>query len=53
MNVELVTEHYSRGQLAGKAKAGFAMYRAAGGRRGGSSRHGGTPLDPHNLEWLR
>ena len=53
-DVELVTEHYSRGQLAGKARAGFAMYRAAGGRSGGgSSRHGGTPMDPHNLEWLR
>jgi hypothetical protein len=50
-DVELVTEHYSRGQLAGKARAGFAMYRAAGGR-GGSSRHGGTPFDPHHLEGL-
>lgn len=47
-DVELVTEHYSRGQLAGKARAGFAMYRAGGG----SSRHGGTPLDPHHLEGL-
>ena len=32
-DVELVTEHYSRGQLAGKAQAGFALYRAAGAGR--------------------
>ena len=49
-DVELVTEHYSRGQLAGKAKAGFSMYRAAGGQ---GSRAGGTPFDPHHLEWVR
>jgi hypothetical protein len=54
-DVELVTEHYSRGQLAGKSAAGFALYRAAGaGRgRGSSSRTGGTPFDPHHLEYLR
>lgn len=46
-DVELVTEHYSRAQLAGKAQAGFALYRAAG-----ASRRGGTPLDPHHLEWV-
>jgi hypothetical protein len=53
-DVELVTEHYSRAQLAGKAQAGFSMYRAAGsGRLGtGGSRQGGTPVDPHHLEWL-
>ena len=53
-DVELVTEHYSRGQLAGKARAGFALYRAAGaGRvRGGAARTGGTPFDPHHLERL-
>jgi hypothetical protein len=53
-DVELVTEHYSRSQLAGKCAAGFALYRAAGaGRaRGGSSRRGGTPFDPHHLERL-
>jgi hypothetical protein len=53
-DVELVTEHYSRGQLAGKAKAGFALYRATGasGVRGGSARTGGAPLDPHHLEWV-
>jgi hypothetical protein len=53
-DVELVTEHYSRGHLAGKAQAGFALYRAAGagGAHGGSTRTGGTPLDPHHLEAL-
>jgi hypothetical protein len=53
-DVELVTEHYSRAQLAGKAQAGFSRYRAAGsGRLGsGGSRQGGTPIDPHHLEWL-
>lgn len=54
-DLELVTEHYSRGQLAGKSQAGFALYRAAGsaGIRAGRARTGGTPFDPHNLEWLR
>jgi hypothetical protein len=53
-DVELVTEHYSRAQLAGKVQAGFSLYRAAGaGRRGaGGGRRGGTPFDPHHLEWL-
>ncbi len=52
-DVELVTEHYSRAQLAGKSRAGFSMYRAAGARmRGGAARTGGTPTDPHHLEWL-
>lgn len=53
-DVELVTEHYSRAQLAGKAQAGFSRYRAAGaGRLGsGGARRGGTPIDPHHLEWL-
>lgn len=45
-DVELVTEHYSRGQLGGKSKAGFACYRAAGGRKGG------TPFDLRHLERL-
>jgi hypothetical protein len=50
-DVELVTEHYSRGQLSGKSAAGFALYRAAGaGRgRGQSAGKGGTPFDPHHL----
>lgn len=53
-DVELVTEHYSRSQLAGKSAAGFALYRAAGaGRgRGQDARQGGTPFDPHHLERL-
>jgi hypothetical protein len=53
-DVELVTEHYSRAQLAGKARAGFALYRAVGAGlpRGGSARAGGTPVDPHHLEWM-
>lgn len=49
-DVELVTEHYSRAQLAGKAAAGFALYRAVGaGRTRGT---GGTPIDPHHLDRL-
>ena len=52
-DVELVTEHYSRGQLAGKARSGFTLYKSGGQLRGGNSRHGGSPMDPHNLEWLR
>lgn len=53
-DVELVTEHYSRSQLAGKSAAGFALYRAAGATRarGGSVSRGGTPFDPHHLERL-
>ena len=54
-DVELITEHYSRSQFAVKARAGFSMYRAAGsrlrGRRGATQ--GGSPVDPHHLEWLR
>jgi hypothetical protein len=55
-DVELVTEHYSRAQLAGKSQAGFRLYRASGaGKLGAGSdagRAGATPIDPHNLEWL-
>jgi DNA-binding MarR family transcriptional regulator len=53
-DVELVTEHYSRGQVSGKARAGFALYRAAGVSRlrGAGMRTGGTPFDPHVLERL-
>lgn len=49
-DVELVTEHYSRGQLGGKSHAGFTCYRAGG--RSGSTRTGGTPFDPRHLERL-
>lgn len=54
-DVEVVTEHYSRAQLAGKARAGFSLYRPAptGLGRTGGSRVGGSPMNPHNLEWLR
>lgn len=48
-DLELVTEHYSRGQLAGKAQAGFVRY-AAGSS--GQSGRGGTPHDPRHLERL-
>ena len=47
-DVEIVTEHYSRGQISGKTKAGFTCYRAAGG----STRTGGTPFDPRHLRRL-
>ena len=39
-DLELVTEHYHRGHMAGKAAAGFRMY---GG--GSASTRGGTPHD--------
>jgi hypothetical protein len=45
-DLELVTEHYSRGQLAGKAQAGFVRYASGGSGRGG------TPHDPRHLERL-
>jgi hypothetical protein len=47
-DVEIVTEHYSRGQISGKARAGFTCYRVAGG----STRAGGTPFDPRHLRRL-
>jgi hypothetical protein len=50
-DVEVITEHYSRSQIGGKSKAGFACYRAAGSGRGGD-RKGGTPFDPRHLERL-
>ena len=51
-DLELVTEHYSRSQLAGKAKAGFTAYRTGSKAASGNARTGGTPYDPHYLEWL-
>lgn len=47
-DVEIVTEHYSRGQISGKTGAGFACYRAAGS----NPRTGGTPVDPRHLTRL-
>jgi hypothetical protein len=43
VDLELVTEHYHRGHLGGKASAGFRMF------RGQSVRRGGTPYDPRNV----
>ena len=51
-DLELVTEHYSRSQLAGKAKAGFVAYRSGSRPAGANAKTGGTPYDPHYLEWL-
>jgi len=47
-DVEIVTEHYSRGQIGGKTQAGFACYRAGGSH----ARTGGTPFDPRHLTRL-
>jgi hypothetical protein len=44
-DVEIVTEHYSRGQIGGKSRAGFVCYRAGGG----NARTGGSPFDPRHL----
>jgi hypothetical protein len=44
LDLELVTKEYHRGQLSGKAAAGFRMF----GGGSGSSR-GGTPTDPHRI----
>jgi hypothetical protein len=52
-DLELATESYSRTQLAGKHSAGFRIYRAACRPRAGAAGRGGTPSDPHHLEWLR
>ena len=51
-DVELVTEHYSRGQISGKVEAGFACYRSGGSSRGRGSANsrGATPFDPRHLE---
>jgi hypothetical protein len=47
-DVEIVTEHYSRGQVGGKSRAGFVCYRAGGG----NARTGGSPFDPRHLSRL-
>jgi hypothetical protein len=47
-DVEVVTEHYSRGQISGKTRAGFSCYRLAGR----STRMGGAPFDPRHLRRL-
>jgi hypothetical protein len=52
-DLELATEHYSRAQLSGKHQAGFRVYRAARVRAAGGTTAGGTPIDPHHLEWLQ
>ena len=55
-DIEVVTEHYSCSQLAGKAKAGFSVYRPSRVSpfgRSGNATQGATPVDPHHLEWLR
>ena len=44
VDLELVTEHYHRGHVGGKARAGFRMF---GGRSSGT--RGGTPHDPHAI----
>jgi hypothetical protein len=44
LDLELVTEHYHRGHVGGKARAGFRMF---GGRSAGS--RGVTPRDPHAI----
>jgi DNA-binding PadR family transcriptional regulator len=44
MDLELVTEHYHRGHLGGKATAGFRLF---GGSSAGA--RGGTAPDPHRI----
>jgi DNA-binding MarR family transcriptional regulator len=46
-DLEIITEHYSRGQIAGKARAGFTLYRSGGNTRGGH------PSDTDHLRWLK
>lgn len=55
-DVEVVTPHYSHSQIAGKAQAGFALYRtgnAGGGRRSGGASGRGGAVSPRQWEWLR
>jgi hypothetical protein len=51
-DLELVTEHYSRSQLAGKVRAGFTRYRVGRGSSGRGNGGGGVPFDPRHLERL-
>jgi hypothetical protein len=54
-DVELVTEHYSRSQLAAKAAAGFVRYRtvaATGASARTSGSQSGAPFDPRHIERL-
>jgi hypothetical protein len=48
-DLEFATEHYSRSQLAARLSAGFRVCRAVGT----GARRGGTPSDPHRLEWIK
>ena len=50
-DVELVTEHYSRAQLAGKAQAGFSIYRAAGAGRLGAGASGRAARRSIRITW--
>ncbi len=47
-DLELATEHYSRSQIGAKLSAGFRVCRAAGA----GPQRGGSPSDPHHLEWI-
>ena len=47
VDLELVTEHYHRGHLGGKARAGFRMFSS-----GSSGAHGGRPQDVRLIERL-
>jgi hypothetical protein len=51
-DLELVTEHYSRSQISGKARAGFTLYRAGRAAGRGTAGGRGTPFDPRHLERL-
>lgn len=48
-DLELATEHYRRSEVGAKLNAGFRVYRAAGA----GPKRGGTPADPHQLEWIK
>ena len=50
-NVEVLTPHYRGDQIAGKASAGFTMFRAKGARAGGRTGRG-HKFDPDLAEEL-